>query len=110
MGNFDSRSFLGLHVASPSSGSPLLSRLLNYHASRFEAATFIDIGYFAPPLALNVTDFEAIDNQTFQALGYSIFGYWLFFDEPGAADIINAHVCLYNISSYRLMLSYKILT
>jgi soluble epoxide hydrolase/lipid-phosphate phosphatase len=97
---------LDLHMVSDSSGSPLLSRLLNYYPLRFEAAVFIDIGYSAPPLALNVTDIEAINNKTFQALGYSIFGYWLFFDEPDAADITDAHVRFY-VSSCRITLSYK---
>jgi soluble epoxide hydrolase/lipid-phosphate phosphatase len=33
-------------------------------------------------------DLDAINNQTVQFFGYPVFGYWYFFNETSAADVI----------------------
>jgi hypothetical protein len=44
------------------------------------------------PLALTTSDVEQVNNEALAALGYSIFGYWLFLDEDDAASLYDAHV------------------
>jgi hypothetical protein len=75
------------------SGSPFLSRLANFYPSTFIAYSFIDVGYIAPP-ALTLEDVEAINNATQAELGYTVFGYWLFFNGDEATPILNSHVSL----------------
>jgi pimeloyl-ACP methyl ester carboxylesterase len=79
-------------------GSVLLSRLANFYPSTFIAYSFIDVGYIAPP-ALTLEDIEAINNATQAALGYAVFGYWLFFNKDEAAPILDNHVNLSCIPS-----------
>jgi len=55
------------------------------------AYSFIDVGYIAPP-ALTLADVEAINTATQAALGYAVFGYWLFFNGDEAAPILDSHV------------------
>lgn len=78
------------------SGSPLLGRLANYFPSRFLAYAFLDIGYYVAPITLTLPDIEAANKQTLASLGYSVFGYWLFYNEPEAPGIFNSHVRLRN--------------
>jgi len=33
-------------------------------------------------------DLDAINDQTLQSFGYPVFGYWYFFNETSAADVI----------------------
>ncbi|KAL8641250.1 MAG: hypothetical protein Q9228_001921 [Teloschistes exilis] len=66
-------------------GSFLLSRLANYHPDRFIAYVFLDIGYWAPYADFDV---DAINAQAERQFGYSIFGYWHFFNAPDSAQIM----------------------
>ncbi|MCJ1291122.1 hypothetical protein MMC34_002665 [Xylographa carneopallida] len=72
-------------------GSFLLSRLANYHPERFSAYAFIDHGYAALGQSLTPAVIQHIDSAVQAKLGYSIFGYFLFFDEDDAAKLLNEH-------------------
>jgi hypothetical protein len=78
--------------ASATRGSFLLSRLANYHPERFSAYAFIDHGYGAPGRGLTPTSIQHINSTVQAKLGFSIFGYFLFFDEDDAAKLLNEHV------------------
>jgi hypothetical protein len=73
-------------------GSFLLSRLANYHPERFSAYAFIDHGYGAPGRGLTRAVIQHINSTVKAKLGFSIFGYFLFFDEDDAAKLLNEHV------------------
>ena len=70
-------------------GSSLLSRLANYHPSRFSKYAWLDVGYRPPA---GPFDLDAINKMTEQNLGYPIFGYWHFFNDEDAEDMMNNHV------------------
>ena len=78
--------------AASTRGSFLLSRLANYHPERFSAYAFIDHGYAALGQSLTPAVIQHIDSAVQAKLGYSIFGYFLFFDEDDAAKLLNEHV------------------
>ncbi|KAK9364335.1 Alpha/Beta hydrolase protein [Lipomyces kononenkoae] len=73
-------------------GSFLLSRLANYHPERFSAYAFIDHGYGAPGRSLTPDVIQHIDSSVQAKLGFSIFGYFLFFNEEDAAKLLDEHV------------------
>lgn len=73
------------------SGSVLLSRVITYLPQVLTAVTFLDIGYAAPPLAIDLAGVELINNETQAALGYPIFGYWYFMNEDDSAPIQDDH-------------------
>ena len=87
------------------SGSPLLSRMVNYFPSRLTSLTFMDIGYAAPPLAFNKAGIDSLNNLTLATLGYEVFGYWSFFNEEDSGKILNAHVRILLIYSTRALLT-----
>ncbi|KIW24242.1 uncharacterized protein PV07_09970 [Cladophialophora immunda] len=72
-------------------GSFLLSRLANYHPERFSAYVFIDHGYGAPGNGLTTATVQQINSSTQTSLGFSIFGYFLFFDEEDAPNLLDDH-------------------
>ncbi|KAJ5759973.1 hypothetical protein N7520_007129 [Penicillium odoratum] len=72
-------------------GSFLLSRLANYHPERFSAYVFIDHGYSAPGRSLTTAVIQHINNSVQAKLGFSIFGYFLFFNEEDAPKLLNEH-------------------
>lgn len=78
--------------ASSTRGSFLLSRLANYHPERFSAYAFIDHGYSAPGNSLTTAAVQHINNSVQANLGFSIFGYFLFFDEEDAPKLLDEHV------------------
>jgi soluble epoxide hydrolase/lipid-phosphate phosphatase len=57
------------------------------------ALALIDVGYVAPGTDLNQTYIDTFNNATDAGLGYPIFGYWYFFNEPDAHVLIEANVC-----------------
>ncbi|TFK50253.1 alpha/beta-hydrolase [Heliocybe sulcata] len=69
-------------------GSKITSRLANYYPERFTAYAFLALGYLPPG---HNTDLAADLQKTKQALGYELYGYWLFFSEDGADRIIDDH-------------------
>jgi len=72
-------------------GSFLLSRLVNYYPSLFSKLAFVDIGYNAPGFGLTEQIVKHINSMVQGAMGYSVFGYFLFFAEPDAAQLLDAH-------------------
>lgn len=81
------------------SGSFLLSRLANYFPERFISFAFLDVAYQAPSGPFSV---EAINQFAEKTFGYPTFGYWLFFNDPDAADMMNRVVS----SSLTLLLKH----
>jgi soluble epoxide hydrolase/lipid-phosphate phosphatase len=73
-------------------GSFLLSRLANYHPERFSAYAFIDHGYAAPGRGLTTAAIEHINSLVQAQLGFSILGYFLFFDDEDASKLLDEHV------------------
>jgi len=55
---------------------------------------FIDIGYNAPGSGLSLQAIKHINQSIQAAMGYGVFGYFLFFKEADAADLMNEHVCI----------------
>jgi soluble epoxide hydrolase/lipid-phosphate phosphatase len=78
--------------ASSTRGSFLLSRLANYHPERFSAYAFIDHGYSAPGHSLTTAAIQHINSSVQANLGFSIFGYFLFFNEEDAPKLLDEHV------------------
>ena len=72
-------------------GSTFLSRLANYHPTRFTKFAWLDVAY-KPPTGEPFSA-EAVNEATEKALGYPIFGYWLFFRDDDAGRMIDEHVC-----------------
>ncbi|KAE9363041.1 alpha/beta-hydrolase [Stipitochalara longipes BDJ] len=72
-------------------GSFLLSRLVNYYPSLFSKLVFVDVGYNAPGHGLTEATVMYINSAVQSAMGYSVFGYFLFFNEADAAAILDAH-------------------
>ncbi|OAA63647.1 Epoxide hydrolase-like protein [Niveomyces insectorum RCEF 264] len=72
-------------------GSFLLSRLANYHPERISAYAFIDHGYAAPGQSLTPEVIQHINSAVQAKLGFSILGYFLFFDEEDAATLLDKH-------------------
>ncbi|KAL9117536.1 MAG: hypothetical protein Q9187_005928, partial [Circinaria calcarea] len=62
-----------------------MSRMANYHPSRFLSFAFLDVGYSAPG---DTFDVDAINKETQKTLGYPTFGYWLFFNSDDAAELM----------------------
>jgi soluble epoxide hydrolase/lipid-phosphate phosphatase len=69
-----------------------LSRLANYHPERFSNYVFIDHGYGAPAQNLTPAAIQHINGLVQAKLGFSIFGYFLFFNEEDAAKLLDEHV------------------
>lgn len=72
-------------------GSFLLSRLANYFPERFKAYVFIDHGYGAPGRGLTSKTIEQINSVAQAKLGFSLFGYFLFFNEEDAPKLLDGH-------------------
>ena len=70
-------------------GSSFLSRLSYYHPERFSKYAFLDVAY-APPMGHFSID--ALNERTERLLGYPIFGYWHFFNEPDASELMDQKV------------------
>ena len=73
-------------------GTVLLSRLANYHPELFSAYAFIDHGYSVPGRSLSTATIQHIDKSVQDKLGFSIFGYFLFFDDEDAPKLLDEHV------------------
>ncbi|CCL99356.1 uncharacterized protein FIBRA_01374 [Fibroporia radiculosa] len=69
-------------------GSALVARLASYFPERFLAFAFLAVGYSASHVNYS---YSAVTDRLAQTLGYNPFGYWRFFTEEGAADIIMNH-------------------
>jgi len=69
-------------------GSVLTTYLANYHAERFVGFAFIGIGY--GDLLLG-RDYSGVMKVTKESLGYELYGYWKFFTEDGAHEVLREH-------------------
>ncbi|KAM0076137.1 hypothetical protein ACKRZS_011831 [Fusarium odoratissimum] len=72
-------------------GCFLLSRLANYHPERFSAYAYIDHGYMAPGRSLTTAAVQHINRSVEEKLGFSILGYFLFFDDEDAPRLLDEH-------------------
>ncbi|KAL8955097.1 MAG: hypothetical protein Q9183_006793, partial [Haloplaca sp. 2 TL-2023] len=69
-------------------GSNLLSRMVNYQPDRVSAYVFLDVGYSHPSGKFDV---DLINKMIQERIGYTTFGYWLFFNAPDSAEIITSN-------------------
>ncbi|KAF6810152.1 epoxide hydrolase [Colletotrichum plurivorum] len=70
-------------------GSWFLSRLCQFHPSRFAGLVFLDVGYAAPGTMFDV---EAINRLTKEATGEEMFRYWDFFTDDEGVAIMDRQV------------------
>ncbi|APA13329.1 hypothetical protein SS1G_08093 [Sclerotinia sclerotiorum 1980 UF-70] len=71
-------------------GSSMLSRMVNYYPELFEKLVFLDIGYQAPGgPGFNSDLVRMINAQIKEMAGYEVFGYFLFMDEEGSAELMD---------------------
>lgn len=70
-------------------GSFLLSRIANYYPDRFLAFTWLAIAYSPPSAQFSIDDINA-DSE--EKLGYPVFGYWEFFNDPKTAALVDRNV------------------
>ncbi|EKD19723.1 uncharacterized protein L3040_001929 [Drepanopeziza brunnea f. sp. 'multigermtubi'] len=73
-------------------GSFLASRMANYVPDLFRKIAFLDVGYSAPGQGLTTQVMGSVNASMEKAMGYALFGYFLFFDEEDAAALMDAHV------------------
>lgn len=65
---------------------------MNYYPELFTKLTFLDIGYSTPGRNLTEQTVRFVNKMAMEKFGYSIFGYFLFFNESDAAELMDAHV------------------
>jgi soluble epoxide hydrolase/lipid-phosphate phosphatase len=70
-------------------GVYLLSQLAIYHEARFEKLVFISVAFIPPG---SIFDVPSLNEATEKAIGYPIFGYWLFMSDDRAGEVIAKHV------------------
>ncbi|GJE91580.1 alpha/beta hydrolase [Phanerochaete sordida] len=70
-------------------GAKAVSRLANWFPERIIAAAFLAVPYISvtPPI-----NFEVFLEMQRKELGFETFGYWLFYSEPDADAILQAHL------------------
>jgi soluble epoxide hydrolase/lipid-phosphate phosphatase len=83
--------------ASSTRGTFLLSRLANYYPERFSAYAFIDHGYSAPGHSLTAAAIQHVNSSVQANRGFSIFGYFLFFNEEDAPKLLDEHVSSFQL-------------
>ncbi|EWY83277.1 hypothetical protein FOYG_13115 [Fusarium oxysporum NRRL 32931] len=89
-------------------GCFLLSRLANYHPERFSAYAYIDHGYMAPGCSLTTAAVQHINRSVEEKLGFSILGYFLFFDDEDAPRLLDEHAkSLYFTTDEEINKKYK---
>jgi hypothetical protein len=57
----------------------------NLYPERVLAFAFLTVGYMAPSPESDIS----------LSFGHELYGYWLFFSEDGADEVIENHVCLF---------------
>jgi soluble epoxide hydrolase/lipid-phosphate phosphatase len=70
-------------------GSMVNSRVAQLFCACFDGFGYLALGYMPPNPTVDLNQVNAL---TKQHLGYEVFGYAFFYAEPGAADLIEAHV------------------
>lgn len=79
-------------------GCFLLSRLANYYPERLLSCSFLAVPYRAPGQSTNI---DAINAITKSKLGYEVYGYWKFFGQEDAPQILKNHVGLSSVTRWR---------
>ena len=75
-------------------GSFILSRLANYHPEIFSKLAFLDVGYVSPGHGLTEQMVTFVDKSVKENMGFEVFGYFLFFNEEGAVELLDGNVSL----------------
>ena len=65
---------------------------MNYYPSLFSKLVFLDVGYAAPGHGLTLETVTYVNSMVQKSMGYSVFGYFLFFQEQDAAKLMDEHV------------------
>ncbi|KAK0118184.1 hypothetical protein ONS95_012489 [Cadophora gregata] len=73
-------------------GSFIISRLANYYPQLFSKLAFLDVGYVSPGHGLTEEMVTFVDKSVKEAMGFEVFGYFLFFNEDGAAELLDKNV------------------
>ncbi|KAH7314146.1 Alpha/Beta hydrolase protein [Rhexocercosporidium sp. MPI-PUGE-AT-0058] len=73
-------------------GSFILSRLVNYYPEMFSKLAFLDVGYVSPGHGLTEQMVTFVDKSIKENMGFEVFGYFLFFNEEGAAELLDKNV------------------
>ena len=63
--------------------------MVNYQPDRVSAYVFLDVGYSRPSGEFDV---NLVNKMMQERIGYTTFGYWLFFNAPDSAEIITSNV------------------
>ncbi|KAF8905666.1 Alpha/Beta hydrolase protein [Mucidula mucida] len=69
-------------------GAKINSRLANYFQDRFLAFAFFAIGYTPPP----GSTYKELSDTAIEISGYDAWGYWAFFSQDNAAEIISNNI------------------
>ena len=72
-------------------GSLFLARFHYYYPERFTKYAFLDVAYAAPRVPFSV---DAVNEFSQKLVGYPIFGYWHFFNDPKAGEMMDEKVLL----------------
>ncbi|KAL2061843.1 hypothetical protein VTL71DRAFT_7221 [Oculimacula yallundae] len=73
-------------------GSFILSRLANYYPQLFNKLAFVDVGYVSPGHGLTEQMVTFVDKSVKEAMGFEVFGYFLFFNEDDAAELLDKNI------------------
>lgn len=73
-------------------GSFLLSRFHTYQSKYLSALAFLDVGYFAPGVDVNMTYVETYNNISQAEVGYPALGYWYYYDQPDGHVLMDENV------------------
>ncbi|KAF9022510.1 alpha/beta-hydrolase [Hymenopellis radicata] len=69
-------------------GAKINGRLANYFEDRFLAFAFLAVGYWPP----SGPTYAELSNQSLQTVGYDQWGYWAFFSQDDAPQIVSDNV------------------
>jgi soluble epoxide hydrolase / lipid-phosphate phosphatase len=72
----------------------ITSRLWSFYPDRLLAAAFLALQYVEPKPEMDVSKVNA---ATKASLGYELGGYWLFFSEPDAAELMERNVRTFSL-------------
>ncbi|CZT00651.1 related to epoxide hydrolase [Rhynchosporium graminicola] len=73
-------------------GSFILSRLANYYPQLLRKLAFLDVGYVSPGHGLTEEMVTFVDKSIKEAMGFEVFGYFRFFNEDGATELLNKNI------------------
>jgi soluble epoxide hydrolase/lipid-phosphate phosphatase len=65
---------------------------VNWYPKLFTKLAFLDVGYNSPEFGLTEETCKFVNAQVKEHLGYEVFGYFLFFQDEDAAELIENNV------------------